>query len=574
MNSYSNWGDRTEPTKPPFVWPSVSILAGSTEYPNRVPFEGVLDNATVVFGVIAGLDDSGSEWLSQLLRRRDDISMLLILAVFGGCPTRRRDLERLLNLQECSAGRIDFRLLPMDTNVGAPANCLVATGTDNREAVALVGPTFNFGLKQADRTQVNFAFPVEAVLLDNFRRWFDWTWLTATPLTADTADIPALVPATGTLEAAALWEDYCLRCFAVGGSTFERGAEAPALDPESGEVRASRQDGDAEPLSPTEILKLPKRDKVAERVARLYAAGKQVTIASSAAVRPLDVPVNPGIFGQQSRRRDGSIEQRQEFRVSVFSEDELKTINNFRRGSQAIIGRISLPLEKGVHWIPAEAIPILKREIESLNDKAQIKVKGIIGCNIEKFIESKIDKIKEDVSNVYERLGHTGEVPQSAITELTDELKRRITLSVGEHFVAPVTFTSVGFDPPTNPIDSGAEAPWVQARQLVLALARFPRDVFTQPKKLGGLETPRQNILEAMDVEGDCILKEPFGRKLEDWARDDKSILDRIVASDIGDRARCEAGFMLIDGQSLEVIEGYIAENRRSRRSRPENNRG
>jgi hypothetical protein len=68
-----------------------------------------------------------------------------------------------------------------------------------------------------------------------------------------------------------------------------------------------------------------------------------VTIAYSSSVRPLDAPVNPATLGQQSEYRDGSIVQRQSFRVSVFDDAELREINEFRRGSQTVIEKLGLP---------------------------------------------------------------------------------------------------------------------------------------------------------------------------------------------------------------------------------------
>jgi hypothetical protein len=50
--------------------------------------------------------------------------------------------------------------------------------------VLLVGPSLNFGLDGADRTQVNLVFPADAVLFDEWCHWFEWTWPRAAKLTA------------------------------------------------------------------------------------------------------------------------------------------------------------------------------------------------------------------------------------------------------------------------------------------------------------------------------------------------------------------------------------------------------
>jgi hypothetical protein len=543
-------------TAPPFVWPCVPVLLGEADYALPVPFQPTLENAATVLGVASAVDHCGGEWLETVLGERPSLNALVILAVFAGCPTRRRDLEGLIDLQARAKGGVQFRVLPMAMDVGAPANCLVAMPSDGAAPVFLVGPTPNFGIDGADRTQVNLAFAAEAALFDQWRRWFDWTWLQAAPLTDVTADIPALVPATGTPEAAAQWRAYCAIC-----GESEQPA-APAIDPETGEVQPAKKADGSEDPPPTTVAGLSKLDKLADRVARLFSAGRQVTIAYSSAIRPLDAPVSPRVFGQEAEHRDGTVVQRQSFRISVFSEEELKQINDYRRGSQTIIEKLGLPLEKGLYWLPNKVIPIFEKEIKVKNEEAQKALAKLVGGNAENFVTNKIAKIRQDLAVVYRRLGGNGDVPASALTELVDDLTLRIEHAFGEQFVAPVTFSEVHF---SLPKESSSQAPWAQAKKLILALARFPREVLARPKALSGLQTPRPEILTAMNVEDDAILKVANGRQREDRARAETQILDRITGAKITDRDSCEAGFMLIDGRSSIDIDRFIAEKESAR---------
>jgi hypothetical protein len=331
---------------PPFVWPCNLVLAEIAAYRFPVPFQHVLATGSRVCGVVSAIDHRGAEWLKTAFDQYRNLRAMIILAVFGGCPTRRRDLEELLEVRAQSEGRLQFRLLPMAADLGAPVNCIavLSRAETTTAPVLLVGPSANFGLDGIDRTQVNFVFRADAVLFDGWRRWFDLTWDRSADLTASTVDIPALVPTTGSPSAAAKWEAYCAICAEDAAS---RSGASATIDPETQEVKPQTKPDGLVDQPPTAMLDLPKLDRLAERISRIVANGRQVTLAYSSAVRPLDAPVRPEMLGAKSEYRDGSIVQRQSFRVSVFDESELREINDIRRGSQTIIEKLGATFGKG-----------------------------------------------------------------------------------------------------------------------------------------------------------------------------------------------------------------------------------
>jgi hypothetical protein len=148
---------------PPFVWPSSSVLAGVADDRFPVPFQQVLASGSCVFGIVSAIDHRGAEWLKTVLDQHPDIRAMFILAVFGGCPTRRHDLHELLELQTECEGRLWFRVLPMAAHFGTPVNwvAVLPKGKTATAPVLAFGPSPNFGLDGADQTQVNLVFPAE-----------------------------------------------------------------------------------------------------------------------------------------------------------------------------------------------------------------------------------------------------------------------------------------------------------------------------------------------------------------------------------------------------------------------------
>ena len=547
---------------PPFIWPSAAWQEGDER---ADILQHALEDATRILGMASAIDRRGVEWLQEFLDQSSDPQVLVVLAVFGGCPTRSDDLLRLLDLQDRTEnGRIQFRILPMADGPGAPANCLVAVPAEEYPAVFLFGPTPNFGIDSADRTQVNMCFEAEPLLSDQWRQWFERIWPQAAPLTEATADIPALAPAPGTPDAAAQWQTYCDLCAQV---VEPRDGGPPATDPETGEVLSGRKSDGPEDPTPTEIVKLPKLDKLADRVARLFKTGRQITIDHSSAVRPLEVPVSPRLLGQKAQTRDGAVVQRQSFTVSAFSEAELKKIKVHRQATRTIAEKLGLPLAQGVYWLPAKAVKIFEREQQAANEEAKKALDELVGKNADSFVNNKLGSIQSDLQKAYQRLGGQGEVSQSALREVIDDLKRRISHALEGPLVAQVTYSAIQFLPPQE--QSDGQAPWAQAEKLILALARFPRNVIAHPKRsLSALITHESEILAVMDVENDAILKEP-GTRLgaEKRARSEEQVLDRISDAEITSRDRCKAGLMLIEGRSRRDIDRFIAEKESGQRS-------
>ena len=533
----------------PFVWP---CLPPEPERLSEDCFTQIVEDARALIGITSSVDRHGARLLIKLLGSQPKIEARIIVAVFGGCPTRERDLSNLLDFsKKASEGtekpRVQFRILPMEDETGRPAECLVAVAKhDTAPPVFLFGPTSNFGVGPSDRTQINMGFKADPVLFDQWRRWFDKTWQKAAKLTEATVNIPALSPARGSLEAAALWEGYCNVC-----AETDR-IESLDHDPDTGEIRISQEPDGEEESPPTIDLKLPKLDRMADRISRLFSAGQQVAIAHSSAVGPLETPVDPQFFKQQAERRIGTVVQRQSFRISVFSKDELKRLDGYRLGSQNIIKKLALSYGKNLYWLPDEMISILEKEVETKNSEAEADLKELVGGSAGCFVKNKIKEIERDLTNIYRELGGKDDLPPRALTKVVRDLELRISKALGSRLLAPITCSRITIPAPA---DSGWQAPWAQAKELVFSLAKFPRRVIVRPNELSELCTSQEEILGAMNIQNDAILKVESHWERQDRARSQLRELEWIEYANIGDRDRCEAVFMLIDGpQHYDVL--------------------
>ena len=324
-------------------------------------------------------------------------------------------------------------------------------------------------------------------------------------------------------------------------------------------VKSVPKDGqdDKEPDDLEDPPPIPLPDPLVDRMNRLLEKGKQVTIAQSSMARPIEIPVSPRLLGLEAEHRDGTVVQRQSFRISVFTNEELKKIEEYRKGTQTIIKKLGLPLEKGLYWMPDQVISIFKKEIERKNEEAKNTLLWLVGENARSFVEGKKNQIEEDLIKVSERLGGGGYVSLQMLRKVTDDLSSRIQRALNERLLAQVTPSRVQFDLMKK---EGWQAPWAQAEKLMLALVRFPRQVILGTKALSGLQTSESEILTAMNIADDIILEK---EKEDRWGAEDRSrseleILERIEIANIEGRDRCEAIFMLIDGKPPREILQFI----------------
>lgn len=253
--------------------------------------------------------------------------------------------------------------------------------------------------------------------------------------------------------------------------------------------------------------------------------------------------------------------QHQSFYISAFTDEELKEINEHRQATRAILEKMSLPLGKGAYWLPNQATGIFDREWEAANEKAQRKLGELVNGEADDYVTSKLESIKKDLNGAYQRLGSEGEVPKDLLCRVVRDLKQRIAHALEGQLCARVTFLGIQFVP-SRKLD--CQAPWEQAEKLVLALAGFPRKAIAAKCGpgwyLSQLQTDAEEVLKAMDVENDEILKGWDGPGTKRRAQSELRVLDEISEAEISSRDRCEASLMLIDGRATEEIDRFIRE--------------
>lgn len=525
----------------PFIWPEPRVSAGVGSYTSGgPPFEVAVRSALSVFGVVSAIDTEVVNWVEGFLADSAETKLRLVISIHPTCRTTESDLNNLLRLVERHNDRAAFRVFPEASLLDRSSNLLCLCGRDGDVAIS-VGPTENMGFAPASASQANLAAVVTAATLEACRKWFDYLWGISGPLRSEVASsMPHLVLPKGDLEAARLWDDYRRRCLAYQSVT-----EPPVraeVDLESGEVVLVDQNN--EPVqSPTEAIGVPKLDHMAESVARIFELGALVSVDKMSRIPPLEAPVKPEWFGVDSFRQTGMVKAQTSIKVAPFDKPTLKKIDRLRRVSGELLPRYSFALADGVRWMPKQAIPLFEQALTAANGDAKKLLGVAMGDDVESFLVSRRERILQDAQRMYEAYHPGGKIPDSAVSNIMEELKIRLSKTKSDKLIPMVAYSPVAFNPSQK---SDWSSPWGQAFALLKGIAEFPRKAMTDRFFWQGIQTDEDALIKAMDVVGDYLVADYGDRRSKQRAEVELDLIKRLEGAPAEPLDKCRALWTLI----------------------------
>jgi hypothetical protein len=544
----------TNETKVPFIWPDTLELTGISQKISNVPYQDILEVIDCMFGVVTGIDSAGVDWLEEQAEQYPELRIKLVMALYGACATKCSHLERLLSLQYRFKDRFELKLFATEISflAGSPSNILCLISTKDQTAYLSAGTTANFGIITPLETQANLVFKADAPTVDSWRKWFELLWFKSSPLTENTANIPELQPARGTDEAEMMWREYEEQC-RLALERMQTGDIIIEVDPETGEVTAKDENGQ-EVEMPTKNLNVARLDQVANRIARLYSKGAMVTVDKASRIPPLDAPIRSEWFGVKALRQIGAVTREVKYRISVLDDKLLKDLENRRKSIRQIINAFSFPLADGVYWMPDTARNLLEQELNRVNKEGREALDGAIGNDVDKFVGSQINRIIEDANKMYKDFNPNGQLGKEVIDEIVSDLSERLKKAVSGRFLPQISYMEVSFSPK---LESEAVSSWGQALSIVEAIAKFPRELVTDPFKMRGLKVSEREYAQVMDICNDTIhQRRPFKEEI----REELDFVKGIMKEGFTHREKCELLFDIIGGKSRIELNVKIAE--------------
>lgn len=534
------------PCAPPLVWPEPRYHAGHSVYPTHPPLQAVVAAADLVAGVLVGVADRTIRWLQELLDLPGPRHLQLVIVVFAAGPTREQHLLSLQMLQAQVTGdqrKLAVRVLPVARAYGhdyeqitLPPTVLQAHDSRAGKTTLCIGSVGDSGGDPVGGESFNVMLHPDDALRDSWRRWFQYLFCSAAPLTSETVRIPHLVPAKGDPAAAEMWrtfEDSCRR----SGVDEEL---LPEVDPETGEVTAEPDGTEVKPWDEGKTA----LDPLAQKLQEVYARSWLVTVDENTRIKPLAIPVKATLLGQESERAVGAVTHRQSFTLQVLSETVAKEVEKCRKVTD-LTDLLTHLLSLGCRLLPEGAKGLLENELKARSTKGRDKLKEALGGkSVSEFVKDRQDRIRKDLDKMYSELGKAETVSQEQLDKVLTEIDDRLTRALVGQIAPRAVYNRIA------PPDLTANAPdenWAQPLSLLLRSARLIRESHTDayfPRRLSGLSFKQETFLGAMDIFGDAFLKSGD----LDRARRDLEKLARIEADAGKLKEKCAKVWKIISG--------------------------
>ena len=192
---------------PPFIWPDCRILAGVSHYAETPPVKILFANADLISGVIVGAGYGTIDLLEKYLTSSEESKLVLVLVLFPAGPTRAEHLKRILTLLAANDGctaQAEIRLITMEhhivdesEHIKLPPTVIQSHDTKTGRTVMSIGSVADAGHDDFGLGSLNLVFQPDDAVRDEWRRWFQYMVEVSVQLTAETCDIPYLIPAKG-----------------------------------------------------------------------------------------------------------------------------------------------------------------------------------------------------------------------------------------------------------------------------------------------------------------------------------------------------------------------------------------
>jgi hypothetical protein len=383
-------------------------------------------------------------------------------------------------------------------------------------------------------------------LTHSWSNWFNYIFAISTELTADLCSIPFLAPAPGTIEAMQAWQEY--------QRLFTKQAEVIAvqvLDEKTGKMTLQI---DGKPVTPFDDGKL-KLDPLALLFQKVYRNGALVTIEEKSRLKPIAVPVKALLLDQDSEQSIGAVTHKQSFTLHVLDESTEKSIEKYRTVS-SIMEMLTISLSNSNRWIPDLAKVLLSKELDHRNKEGLTMLLRALGVSqkpqcseitnlLNNFIDKKSKHLRNDLDSMYQQLGKGKHVPNDKVSVILDNAKWRLKLALDKNIAPNVIYNQIQApDLSTTDLDSNWAQPLAILYQTSCAIRRCLTDQYFN-RAFKGLSFTSAEFLPAIDVFGDCILKDPDDKKAEE----ELGYIQYIFDLDEKNKKKCELLYSVISNR-------------------------
>ncbi len=529
-----------------------------------------LQGVTLLLGVIKDLDAEETVRLTAWLTEGTVRSRLLV-ALYPGCRTTTRELDRLRTVAELHGDRLQVRLILCGSRSGAPGT-VVWLKTAGEAGLLVTSPSASFGslLKQGPVIAV---LPTSASDAARFTGWCDELWREGVPLTQSTLAVPEIVWAQVDPAVRAAWAAYVAECEAVrqashaeretsAGTDGEAATTPGSVPPESPaqseptdsaheRAKAPRDDHTAaESSSSAEFIGVRPIDFLAMDVERILAQGTQLRILESSRPEPLTVTLSPRLFGLDEHRDFGGVKRRMTYKLDVLDEAAMREMRRRRKELTSILHRMTLVLGGGTYWTTHAMQPKIDRARDAAVAESTGWLTLRIGASAESFVHARIAALTPAIAGAYREFQGEGPVPPNVFEDVRDIMLARLEGVGMRSFLPELAPAQVTLD-----LTTGGRG-WGQAVELLRKLACFTREAVSRGgvDLLSDCEADVIRDTRLLNPADDYLLR-PFVHPLDVSviAKRELGWIEKLAKKEGSPREECESLLRIIGGEHYET---------------------
>jgi hypothetical protein len=238
-------------------------------------------------------------------------------------------------------------------------------------------------------------------------------------------------------------------------------------------------------------------------------------------------------------------------------------------GLPTLLTKFSFGLADNIRWMPITARKLFESEVNRVNKEGHKLISDLLGGDIDAFIDAKRAALVADINGMHAELGRSGKVGDDVITKVVTEIKDRLQKAQSVSFMPKLSYSVLSF----SRTDNAMVSPWGQAFSLLADVAAFPRKALTDSFFLRGLKVPEDDLIEAMNVADDALLRNLQARGIKDRCKAELNLLTRIEKAPMKSRDRCELVWRVLSDNSIETIDETLNEKEAtSQKSTPHGN--
>jgi hypothetical protein len=523
--------------KLPLIWPGPSEHSQGAEFEGWPPGLAAASAGELVSAVLVGVGDRAVQWLADLVGREGSRRVSVVVVLMPAGPTRVSHLNTLLDIANSvrEGKTVDVRLLTMRELSARDSHCPVVPPTTIQghdpktgRTALWIGSVADVGCAPYLVGSLNFVFEPGEALRDQWRRSFGYVRAASVPLTAETAQVPHLVPARGDADAARLWAAYEQTLAAVSGSG--RPSAGPQVNPETGEVEVDVQGAQVAPWDGG----CTALDPLAQELHRVYGQGALVTVDQTSRIKPLSVPVRAALLDEQGERFVGAVKQKQSFSLQALDDSVERKVEKCRTVSD-IVALLGLALSPGHRWVSDAAQGLLNSAVEERDRVGREALKTALGGTVPEFIKKHAGRLRKDLDDMYKALGRGIAVPDRKADEILGVVRSRLEAALAGRVTPRPVYNRIQA-PSLSP--AAPDENWNQPLSLLLQAARLPRESEADPyfpRRLAGTGIDEDALLAACNVFDDQFLDAASRRR----ATEDLAALKEIELSPLTAREKC-----------------------------------